>query len=366
MKYMRFVLVVGLLLGAVVGAYWLGARSQDTQTGQTVTTDAGRTTLPPKSTATTEPSRQWPVYIVTMTHLEGDWKEAATNEFFFDHIAAQVRHGLDIAERYGATLTIESEIPFAEGSVAFGDNVIKEALDRGHGVGTHCDIGPKVEYNAAEIVREFKKRKEAVDALVGVENNLGCSGGGGQSDWYAGATGAGFKYLNGTVGFHYLALPLALRPAGWDDRAILAKFFHDPAPQDESYFYPFLISELGFTEDPEGDLLIHDGSLGDVRKLAESQPLGLLPSDAVCGERCPFDAADADAAEAFIRAFVAAHDGSRPGKITIYFPSAAFKIEYDAGNEEFFSRMKSLVNEGLVKWASQREVYDAMMEYYGS
>lgn len=308
--------------------------------------------------------RVWPIYIATMTHLEGTWTEAATNKAYFSKVANQMRYGMDVADEYGAILTFESEKPFAKGSATFKDNVLKEALDRGHGVGTHCDVGPKVDLGTQAIIKEFKDRKDLVDALVGAENNLGCSGGGGKSDWYAGAVGAGFSYLDGTVAFHYMALPQSERPTGWTDDAIQQEFFHDPAPQNESYYYPFLIKALGFSESAAGNLLITNGSIGDVRDLAEIQPLGLDSPDATCGDTCPFTDDDAKAAEAFIRDFVAKDDHSRPGKITFYFPTAAFDKKNEEALRTFFSTMKKLSDEGLVQWASQRQVYDAMMEYY--
>lgn len=304
----------------------------------------------------------YPVYLSTMTHMEGGWVMAATDEDFFDLQAGKLRRGMDIAERYGAVLTIESEIPFAQGSLKFGDNVLAEALERGHGVGTHCDISPQERFSVAEMVEQARLRKQLVDQLVGAENNLGCSGAGGYGDWYEGLVGAGFAYVNGLVGFHYLALSPAERPVGWDNRAILKEWFHYPAPQDESYYYPFLISELGFEEDVNGDLLVSAGSIGNIETLAEAEVVGEYDTD--CGRECEFNEADAKAAEDFVRDFVAQHDGSRPGKIVVYLPTSVMDAEDEDALEAFFATMEELVEEGLVQWASQVEVYEAMVEYY--
>jgi len=372
--------IIGVLLVAVVStaAFFLGQRlvSRSNEEGIETLPDAGkgnRGQVDGDADADNSPledaraDHEWPVYIATMTHLEGGeaWQKAATNESFFSSIAKELRYGMDMAETYGATLTFESEKPFSLGSAAFDDNVLREALDRGHGVGTHCDIAPQVELPLNELVAEFKACKDPVDALVGVENNLGISGGGGKSDWYAGASEAGFSYLDGTVALHYLALPESARPKGWNDKAILREFFHDPAPQDESYFYPFLIGGLGFEEDSGGNLLVTNGCIGDVRHYEETQPLGLDLGTASCGEDCPMTQQDVDLAVEFVRDFVGQHDGSRPGKITFFFPSATFVEENEAMLNSFFSTMQKLENEGLVQWASQREVYDVMMEYYG-
>jgi len=303
----------------------------------------------------------WPVYIVTMTHMEGDWEMAATNEAFFMSQVEKFRLFMDIAEEYGATLTLESEIPFAEGAVNFGVNLMQEVLDRGHGVGTHCDIGPRDEYSDFEMIQEYLKRKEPVDALVGADENLGCAGGGGQSNWYAGAVGAGFKYLGGVVGFHYLALPLDERPPGWTDREILAHYYHSAAPIGPEYHYPFLISELGFTEHPDGDLLISPGSLGGLSTLGEQSELGA--QDATC-KNCPLNEEDIEAAVEYILTFAQEHDGSRPGKILFYFPTSMAVEENREMLELFFHEMESLTDREIVEWTTQRGMYDVMMDYY--
>ncbi|MEK9157326.1 MAG: hypothetical protein AAB448_04340 [Patescibacteria group bacterium] len=299
-----------------------------------------------------------------MTHLEGDWTDAATEKVFFDNQAARVRYGLDIAEDYGALLTIESEIPMAQGMVAFDDNFFAEVLERGHGVGTHCDIDPGITYSDTAIVEEFAARKKLIDDLVGENQNLGCSGGGGYSDWYVGATGAGFSYLNGIVGFHYLALPENERPQGWNDQAILREWYHYPAPQNETYFYPFLISKLGFVEDIHGDLLVSDGSLGNPSTLAEMGTWS-LDGSADCGSaKCPLTEEDTETLELFIRDFSADFDGSRPAKITLYLPTSIFTSANENALRFLFARLEVLAREGLVTWETQRGVYDGVMEYY--
>lgn len=309
---------------------------------------------------------EWPILITTMTHLEGNWLEAASNQVYFSRQASLVRRGMDVAEEYGAVLTIESEIPMAEGMTTFDDNLLAEALERGHGVGTHCDISPKTEFSDEEMTDEFLRRKELIDALVGTDNNLGCSGGGGPSDWYTGAVGAGFKFIDGGVGFHYLALPPSERPEGWTNQKIATEYYHDPAPQDfEQYFHPFLISEVGFTEDPDGDLLMSGGTLARVENISEVGGWSFHETTDCPKNTCPFTEEDAQAAIEFIREFAENDDRSRPAKITFYFATQAFETANDEALKAFFAAMQELVDEGLVEWASQREAYETVMEYYG-
>ncbi|MEK9131182.1 MAG: hypothetical protein AAB429_03665 [Patescibacteria group bacterium] len=310
-------------------------------------------------------ARKWPVYITTMTHLEGDWLEAASNEVFFDRQAGLVRHGLDIAEEYDAVLTIESEIPMALGMKRFGDNLLAEALARGHGVGTHCDISAKTRFTDVEMAAEFERRTTLIDALVGEENNLGCSGGGGYSDWYAGAVGAGLAYIDGGVGYHYLALPLSARPKGWTDKAIIKDYFHDPAPQNaEQFFHPFRIGALGFDEDEDGKLLMSGGALPRVDNFAEVGGFALHEQVDCPRGGCPFTQDDVTMIAEFVREFALDDDRTRPAKITFYFATEAFDNDNDAVLRSFFAAMRELVEDELVEWASQREVYETMEEYY--
>jgi len=300
----------------------------------------------------------WPIYLTSMTHLEGNWTDAAENKDYFGIVASNIRALLDTAEDYGAVMTIESETPFAIGSDRFGDNVLKEVVRRGHGVGTHCDVAPSVDLPDALLVQEMREKKEAVDALVGSSHNLGCSGAGGLSDWYAGATGVGFQYLDGIVGFHLLALEMRDRTMNWTNDAIFGGLLHDdPLPFAQRY-YPFLISELGFVEDARGDLLISSGTVAQVASLSEV----LSGDNDVCERNCSFDQADTDAAVAFVRDFAAKHDGLRPAKLDFYIP---LSTDLD-GLEIFFGALEGLVDEGLVIWASQKEVYEEAVAYYDS
>ena len=59
------------------------------------------------------------------------------------------------------------------------------------------------------------ENKSLVDALVGPENNKGCSGGGNNLDWVAAYIAARYGYANGVVGMAYLSMPTAVWPEGW-------------------------------------------------------------------------------------------------------------------------------------------------------
>ena len=311
-----------------------------------------------------ETSINYPVYLSTMTHMEGDWNMAATDEGFFDRQVNNVRRLMDLADPHGAILTFETDIPFAEGMINFDLNLWQEAIDRGHDAGTHSDLKPSEKRSLEDNIEEFKLRKDLVDDLIGDEENIGTSGGGGYSDWYNGAVGAGYKYLGGLVGFQYLALPLNERPDGWTDKKILSDYYHYPPPYDWHH-YPFLIGDLSLKEDPNGDLMINGGSIGVLDSYYEKDG-DFYGYEAECGKKCKLTQEDTEAAVDFIRDFVQKHDGSRPGKIVFYLPSKISSEENEEQLSYFFERMADLVEEDLVVWASQDDTYYAAMDYYQS
>lgn len=300
-----------------------------------------------------------PLFFSTMTHLEGGWEMALINEGFFNRQAEYLRTAYDYAKEYDATITIESEIPMAEAMVKWGDNLLQEALDAGQGVGTHCDTTPSARFSDPEIIEEISLRKAAVDALVDASENLGCAGAGGFGDWYVGMVGAGFKYIDGLVGFHYLAMDESELPNGWNYRSILNEYFHDHAPQDDDLrYYPFRIREVGFTPDDEGELVVSAGDVGQITALDESLRTGTW--DGGCEGQCEFTEEDVDALVAFIREFNETRDRTRVAKLQVYI---ATQVYDDPMIEYFFSELQKLQDEEVMQWASQKEVYEAFVAW---
>lgn len=304
-------------------------------------------------------TRQAPLFFSTMTHLEGNWNLATVAEDFFDRQAVYLRTAYAYAQEYDAKITIESEIPMALGMEKWGDNLLQEAVDLGLGVGTHCDTTPTAKFTDAELTAEIAERKAAVDALVDPSENLGCAGAGGFGDWYEGMVGAGFKYIDGLVGFHYLAMNPSDLPDGWDVRSILNEHFHDHAPQeDDLRYYPFRISEVGFTPDAEGDLVVSAGDVGQITAIEES--LGTGTWDGGCDGDCPFTEADVDALVEFIREFNETRDVTRVAKLQVYIPTQVYE---DPMIDYFFQEMQKLQDQGVMEWATQKEVYEAFVAW---
>jgi len=294
--------------------------------------------------------------LATMTHMEISFIDDRDEEMFLAHVE-QLRYGMDLADEFTAKLTIESEKPFARANTTWGLNMLREVIDRGHGVGTHCDIGF---HDPAVSVEQFAIRlaenKELVDALVGPENNRGFSGGGGFSDWAAAGALAGYEYVDGIVGLHYLSMPMSARPDNtWTDEYILETAYHDQAPVDLlDRIYPFKVADgRDFTADEDGVILVSSGELGRVDRLAEEA------AGEECGANCPLTTEDVDLALATIIDIAAQRDPTRLTKLTYYFAINNFDPQNVGVLRSFFSRTKALQDSGILTWATQGDVLDA-------
>jgi hypothetical protein len=205
-----------------------------------------------------------PLFMTTMTHMEGNFSDDKNQNIFQLHVK-EVRYGMDLAQEYDAILTIESEKPFARANAYWHLNIMAEIRDRGFGVGTHCDIGfNEPAMTVDEFAAMFKENKSLVDALIGVENNLGCSGGGSVNDWALAASRAGFKYLDGIVSMHYLAMPMKNRPGlEFTDTFIRDGHFHLNSPVDLfQRIYPFSVADAqDFLPDQNPVIVISSGEL---------------------------------------------------------------------------------------------------------
>ncbi len=306
-----------------------------------------------------------PLYLATMTHMEGNWNDDKVEKLFLQHVE-QLRYGMDLAAEYGALLTIESEKSFARANAKWNLNIMAEVRDRGFGVGTHCDIGfndPPL--SVEQFAAEFTENKSLVDALIGAENNLGCSGGGSVNDWAQAASRAGFQYLDGIVSMHYLAMPLQNRPGSeWTDEFIRDAHYHLNSPVDlYQRIYPFEVADArDFLADADPVILVSSGELGLFSAMAEKgREYGGGP--VLHDDEYAFDKADVDALLAIIRDVDKNRDRTRIAKLCVYLPANAYVKENEEVLRYFFGQMQTLQEHGTLTWATQRQVYEVYTEW---
>lgn len=307
-----------------------------------------------------QPRTGAPIFLTTMTHLEGSWRyDGAMGARRFAGDVAKIRLAMETFSAHGAKLTIESEIPFAEMELVQSTGIFGALMAAGHGVGTHCDIppdAPRVE--PMVYAEEFGRRKAPMDMLVGAENNLGCSGGQGRSDWILGAHLAGFEYVDGTVAFGFLSMDEDQRPTGWTDAYILDEgHYHDNIPLElADRIHPYMMADAtDMVPDPEdGVVLLSSGGMGRLDSQTERV------HGVSCRPNCTFDEEDVEHALAAIEGALAVHDPSRVGKIDFYFPLANFEAAKLPYITAFLERVdREFIQTGRLQWATQSDLYRA-------
>jgi hypothetical protein len=321
------------------------------------------TPAPVREDAGPPPVARAPIFITTMTHLEGAWRyDGAMGRRKFDGDETKIRLAMSTFDAHGAKLTIESEIPFSAAALEYGSDIFAELLAAGHGVGTHCDITPNAPRMETEAyAQEFIARKTPMDALIGVENNLGCSGGQSRSDWILGAHLAGFRYIDGPVAFGFLSMPEENRPEGWTDDYIFSeRHFHANIPLElADRIHPFMMADAtDMVPDEDGVVLLSSGGMGRL----DGQSEAAAGED--CSPMCGLDESDVVAAIAAIEDALSVHDPSRVGKLTFYFPLSNFNEAKIPHITAFLSRVDAeYIATGRLQWATQKELYEAYVDW---
>lgn len=304
-----------------------------------------------------ESSENKPMFMTTMTHMEGGHKDDTLEAMFNSHIT-QLTYAMDLADEYDAVLTIESEKPFARANTTWDYNFMAEIVERGHGVGTHCDIGATELMDYDDFVAALIENKELVDELVGEENNKGCSGAGGPNDWVQGALDAGFDYIDGLVGFHLLAFDLEDRIEPWTNQEIYGGAYHYSIPTEYSERIEFI--QLADTEDWIDDsegLVLSNGEFGQLAYLEEGGWRECGSGDKFTG--CEMNKNDVDAFVEIVMEMDEIRDHSEFAKLSLYFPSNHWSEDNEETLTYFFSEMQRLQNEGIIQWSSQLDAVEA-------
>lgn len=298
-----------------------------------------------------------PLYITTMTHMEGVFKDDKDQALFLKHVE-DLRWAMDLFDEYGAKLTIESEQSFATANIRWNQNFLQEVVDAGHGVGTHADFGASGKpLSLEELTQRFVENKKLVDQLVGADKNVGVSGGTGPTDWVLAASGAGFKFMDGVTGFGYLSMPLQERPAGWTDEYIRQTAYHDPIPTDFSQrIYPIALADAkDLVPDKPGVLVVMGGDIGELASLAEGR--------SNCAPKCTLTSEDVDKVVEAIDEALRIQDPQKVARINLHIPLTLFTRQNEELLRYFLDRIKTYTASGDVLWATQLGSYQGFVDW---
>jgi hypothetical protein len=76
-----------------------------------------------------------------------------------------------------------------------------------------------------------------------------------------------------------------------------------------------------------------------------------------------FDESDVDAIVQTILVVDSSRDSSRIAKLSVYIPCNYFDPQNESTLRYFFEQMQSLVSRGVITWATQKQVYEAYMDW---
>lgn len=352
-----WILSVGAVLLLTAGIFFIAFPKN---TGKPLPNRPGQTipngTIPntpgttPGTSPTPTPGTHAPFVITTMTHMEEDFTDDV-NKAVFDRHVTDMRWAMKLFDEYGAKLTFESEQPFAKANTNWNLNILKEAIDDKHGVGTHAGFGAKPGLSADELAAKFKENKTLVDDLVGTENNQGVSGGTGPTDWIIGAATAGFHYYDAVTGFGYLSMPESARPRGWNNSYILKTGFHDSIPPNLiDRIYPIPMKDAkDFVPDVGAQITMMSGDLGELSSLAEGR--------SNCTPNCVLGSDDITVIKTDIDEILANRDTSRFAKINFHIPMELLDPKNETILRSMLSMIKTYTDKGELSWDTQLGAY---------
>ena len=309
-----------------------------------------------------QPPASKPLNFAAYLHLEAESK--FSNSKAYNQTNAQLKEIIDLFGKYDAKITIESSMPYAEAAGKWGEDMLNYALDKGMGVGTHCDFSTTNTPNPTVTSEDFENLKEKVDAIVGASNNIGCSGGFGAENWVQAAHDGGFSYLDAPVMNVYLRIPEENRPINpetnkpYTDEEIEKVYYHDPAPPDiRDRIYPRMLKDVqDLEEDKDGILLLMTGGLGEISSLYEGRKN--------CFPNCKLTQEDIDYIFENIDNVNNFKDNSRVSVLDTHFPLKTISVPRERKEEKlkivegWLKKMQEYRQQGKIKWVTMKEIYE--------
>lgn len=316
---------------------------------------AAQTTTPvhtPTATASAPTAGRAVLYLGIMVHLEG-WPDGENQDGFNRH-AALVRAYADLFEAYEARLTLESK-EFTEGRLRWGDNVLLEMEERGHGIGVHADIGGNRNYDCNQFAPALRREKEQLESLgVTVRHVSGIVS---HCDWVTAAAEAGYLFTTGQVAYSVMSLPAELRPPEYRDCPNPAAC-HQPFPTDlRDRMHPWRTRSGSdwLRDDREGRLVLLPSSGALPCMQEESGPSGASVT------KCDFTQEDIDA---FIRQLEEALSYTKPDQVNIYYVAWSLGAPLDPTLlERWLQSIQPYVESGQVQWMTLPQMYDEYVRW---
>jgi hypothetical protein len=311
------------------------------------------------------------LYVGIAVHLEG-WKGEAEQEQKFRNHTALLREYAAMFERHGARLTLEAGSEFVRACQRWGDNVLLELQQRGHGIGIHADLGGKGGMTQDDLVEGLRSQMRAAQSLgCEIRHASGISS---ELDWVKVAEEAGLAFVDCVVEYALKSIPPKDLPEEyrWVSRADQGPSeLHGPVPADfEDRVYPWKVDSAKnwLWEDPDGKMVILDSEgASTLPNLAEEAEDAATSSGQSGGKRKAggygvngngsFDRSDV---EVFMNRVRKAQAYTSSDRATIFYVAWSLGQALDPGVlEELLVSMDALRETGRVQWKTLPEAYDA-------
>jgi hypothetical protein len=308
-----------------------------------------RETVEPGSSipAAGEYSGEGVLFIGIMVHLEG-WEDDINQQRFTLH-AKVVREYADLFEKYGGKLTLESK-EMTEGIHRWGDNVLLEMEQRGHGVGVHADLGGEKGYDCSQFTADLRQRRQRLEALGVSARHV--SGNSSTCDWVTATIDGGYQFTTGQVAYSVMSMPVNKRPPEYRN-CPNPWSCHEVYPSDlADRIHPWRANSGAdwVTHDPNGRLVILSSSSGIKQMYEETYGEGI-------DKNMEFTISDVDA---YFEQLDQALSLSTPDQVNIFYVSWSLGSELDRTvTEEWLKRLQPYIKSGRVQWKTLPEMYDA-------
>ncbi len=325
------------------------------------------------------------LYITTITHIE-KWKEdkqRAWNYHDDDKLLKEHEEILkdlaDLYDKHEAKLTIEASTSMANGIKKFGNNILLELQQRGHGIGAHMDLGLDAQASIRagkgvagvtyqELVEQMEQQKNAIDSVLDqpIVHNSGTPS---TLDWVGASVESGFECHTSAVTYYLLPVPEQDRPEGWTDKYILSGNYH--------YTFPFDIAdrvnpwkmESGanwFEHSTNGKLIYIPGESGvQFSSFYEYYAQGVKDHEELA-RVSTFTKEDVDGVLENLKQVMSYTDKNKVN--TYYIMLTMDDIISDRENnfellEYFLSEIDKYVKQGKVQWKSVPEMCEAYQDW---
>ena len=291
------------------------------------------------------------LYLGIMVHLEG-WNDDQDQARFAEHVRL-MREYASLFETYGARLTWESK-EVTDGALRWGDNVLLEMQQRGHGVGVHADIGGQRNYDCSRFAADLRAEKQQLESLgVTVRHVSGIVS---HCDWVTAAADAGYLFTTGQVAYAVMSMPEENRPPEYRYCPRPSVCHNVFPPALEARLHPWRMnSGLDWlTPTPNGRLVLIPAS-GELNYMEENV------TGRTAGEDKNLTEADVDYSIQELERAIAL---ARPGWVNTYYvgwslgtPLAPKMLEL------WLQRIDVYVKAGQVEWKTLPEMYEAYVRW---